>query len=65
MKNSRLLALHNVVRYLQLAEGIEMAVEFVRLGETMCQVYFPTTAIVSLLNVLADSGLTEINVVGK
>ena len=34
-------------------------------GDKLSHVYFPTTAIVSLLYVLADGGMTEINVVGN
>ena len=34
-------------------------------GDKLSHVYFPTTAVVSLLYVLADGGMTEINVVGN
>ena len=33
-------------------------------GDTLSHVYFPTTAIVSMIYVLADGGMTEISVVG-
>lgn len=54
-------------RWLPLLEAVELPLGMVlyESGQTLGHVYFPTTAIVSLLFVLEDGGSTEIAVVGN
>jgi CRP-like cAMP-binding protein len=68
-KNHLLAALPNAElhRWLALLERVELPLGMVlyESGRTLSHVYLPTTAIVSLLYVLADGSSTEIAVVGN